>query len=106
MQPFGSNLFVLHHGDADIVGARIAAVGLLARKIAAGHDAHAGLAPQRERGGFAAALRGNVEPEEEAAGRPPIAVAVADYLVGEIEFLTIETAVCIDVRLIAVSGNG
>src|ERR1700675_1235377 len=38
--------FVLNHGDADVIRAGIAAVGLLAREIAAGHHAHAGLLPQ------------------------------------------------------------
>ena len=106
MQRLGGDLLVLHHGDADIVRAGIAAVGLLAREIAAGHDAHAGLAPQRERRRFAAALRGDIEPEEEAARGTAIAVAVADDLIGEIEFLPIEAAVFLDMRLVAVGGDG
>ena len=93
---------VLHHGDADIVRARIGAVGLLAREIAAGHDAHAGLAHSRFGHGFAAAVARNVEPEEEAAGRPLVAVAVADDLVGEIEFRGVEPAVVLDMRLVAI----
>ena len=81
---------VLHHGDADVAGARIAAVGLLAREIAAGHDAQPAFAPEPQRRRFAAAVRRHVEPEEEAAGRAAIAVAVADDLIGEIEFVPIE----------------
>ena len=45
MKRLGGDLLVLHHGDADIVGAGIAAVGLLAREVAAGHDADAGFPP-------------------------------------------------------------
>ena len=45
MQRLRGDLLVLHHGDADIVGARIAAVGLFAREIAARHDAQARFAP-------------------------------------------------------------
>ncbi len=96
---------VLHHGDADVANAGIAAVGLVAREIAAGHDAQARLAPEPQRGGLIAALRRDVEPEKEAAGRPPIAVAVADDLVGEIEFLRVEPAVLLDMRLVAVGGD-
>src|SRR5579864_8989833 len=90
MQRLGGDLFVLHHGDADVVFARIAAVGLLAGEIAAGYDAQPGLAPQRDRCGLAAALRRHVEPEKEAAGRPAITVTVADDLIGEVEFLPVQ----------------
>src|SRR5580658_26848 len=45
MQCLGGNLFVLHHGDADVIGARIAAVHLLPRQIAAGNHAQAALTP-------------------------------------------------------------
>ena len=51
-------------------------------------------------------MRRDVEPQKEAAGRPPIAVAVADDLVGEIEFPRIEPAVVLDMRLVAVGGDG
>src|ERR1700720_5057578 len=46
VQRLGGDFIVVHHGDADVVGAGIAAVGLLARQIAAGHHAQAGFAPQ------------------------------------------------------------
>src|SRR6185437_8220959 len=75
MQRLGGGLLVLHHGDADVVGAGIAAVLLLARKIAARNDAQPALAPQPQRRRLAAALRGDVEPEEKSARGPAIAVA-------------------------------
>ncbi len=46
MQRLGRGFLVMHHGDADVVRAGIAAVGLIAREIAAGQNAHAGLSPQ------------------------------------------------------------
>src|SRR5208282_259911 len=106
MQRLGSDLLVLHHGDADIVRTRIAAVGLFAREIAARHHAHAGPAPQSERGRFTAALSRDVEPEEKPARRAAVAVAVADDPIGEIEFLAIEAPVRLDVRLVAIGGDG
>src|SRR4029077_18241065 len=93
VQRLGRGLLVVHHGDADVVRAGIAAVELLARAVASGQHAHA--APARESCccGLAPALRRNVEPQEEAAGRPAIAVAVADDLVGEIELQPVEVAI-------------
>src|SRR5277367_830767 len=106
MQRLGRGLLVLHHSDADIVRAWIAAVGLLAREIATGHDAHAGVTPQRKCRRLAAALRRNIQPQEKSSGRPAIAVTIADDLIGEIEFLAIETAVFLDLRLVAIGGDG
>ena len=56
VQRLGRGLLVMHHGDADEVRAGIAAVGLVARRVAAGQDPHAGLAPQPRRRGLAAAM--------------------------------------------------
>src|SRR6516164_355805 len=106
MQGLGGDLLVLHHSDTNIVRARIAAVGLLARQITAGHDAHAGLAPERQRRRFATALRGNVEPQKEAAGGTPIAITIADNLIGEVELRPIETAIVLDMCLVVVSRDG
>ena len=53
-----------------------------------------------------AALRADVEPEEEAAGRTLVAVAVADDLVGEIELGDVELAVVLDMGLVAVGRDG
>src|ERR1051326_1664100 len=105
MQRLGGDLLVLHHGDADVIFARIAAVGLLAREIAAGHDTQAGLAPQRQRCRLAATLGRNVEPEKKSARWAAIAVAVADDLIGKIEFLAIELPVRLDVALVAIGGE-
>src|SRR5712691_6701370 len=46
MQRLGRGLLVVHHGDADVVRAGIAAVELLARAIAARQHAHPALAPE------------------------------------------------------------
>ena len=51
VQRLGRGLLVLHHGDADIALARVAAILLRARQIAARNDA------QQPRGGPAAAQR-------------------------------------------------
>src|SRR5882762_9466078 len=75
---------ILNHSDADVVRARTAAVGLLAREIAAGHDAHAGLLPQPFGHVLAPTIFRLVEPEEKSAGRTLVAVTVADDLVGQI----------------------
>src|SRR5262245_58851345 len=106
MQGLGGDLLVLHHSDPNVVRARIAAVSLLARQITAGHDAHAGLAPERKRRRFATALRGNVEPQKEAAGRTAIAVATTDDLIGEIKLGPIQAPVLFDVALVVVGGDG
>ena len=50
-------------------------------------------------------MGGDVEPEQEAAGRPPVAVAVAEDLVGEIELLRVERAALVDMRLVVIGGD-
>ena len=82
MQRLRGDLVVVNHGDADVIGAGIAAVGLFAREIAPGHHAQAGLAPQPQRCRLAAAASGHVEPQKKAAGRTMIVVTVADDLDG------------------------
>src|SRR6185312_17124454 len=93
-------------GDADIAFAGICAIGLLAREIAPGDDAHASFLPQAFGHAFAVAEFGNIEPEKKSAGRAHVTVSVADDLVGQIELRRIELAVFHHVRLIAVSRNG
>ena len=46
MQRLGGDLLVLHHRDADVALAGIAAVGAVAREIVAGNDAQAAVAPE------------------------------------------------------------
>src|SRR3984957_689337 len=106
VQRLGGDCIVLHHGDADIVGAGIAAVVLLSGQITAGHPAQAGFAPKLQGRRLAAALRRNVEPEKKSAGRAFVAVAVTDDLVGEIEFLAVEAPVLLDVLLVVIGGDG
>src|SRR5262249_7971700 len=86
MKRIGRGLLVVHHGDADVVRAGIAAVLLPARAVASGQDAHAPVAPQPRGRGLAATVRRDVEPQEEAAGGSTVAVSVADDLVSEVEF--------------------
>ena len=52
-----------------------------------------------------ASVGADVEPQVEAAGRPPIAVTVADDLVGEIELGAIELPVLLHMRLVAIGGD-
>src|SRR2546421_487181 len=91
--------------DANVALAGVAAVGAVAREVVAGNDAKPAVAPEFHGCGFIAALLAHIEPEEEAAGRPLVAVAAADDLVGKIELRDIELAVLIDMRLVAV-GRG
>ena len=106
MQRLRRRFSVVHHGDANIVGPRIAAVILVARRIAARQDPHARLPPEPDSGGLAAAQGCDVEPEEKAPGRPPVAVPIANDLIREIEFLPVEVAIRLDVNLVAVSRDG
>src|SRR5579859_4391851 len=75
MERLGRGLLVVHHGDADVVRARIAAIVLLTRRVAARQHPDAGFAPQPCRHHLAAAEGGHIEPQEEAASRPAVAVA-------------------------------
>ena len=105
MQRFGCCFTVLHQRQANIAGAGIAAVGLPARQIASGHHAHAAVLVEFHRGRFVAALGRDVEPDAEAAGRPHIAVAIPEDLVGEIELDAVEPSIFLDMRLVAIGGN-
>src|SRR6202043_3752662 len=103
MQRLSRGLCVMHHGDPDEVRTGIAPVVLVAGGVASGQDFYAGLAPQPCGRRLAAAMSGYVEPEEKPSGGAPIAVAVADDVVGEIEFLPVEFAVGFDVAFVAIS---
>ncbi len=82
---------VMHHGDADIVAPGLMPSGVgAARHIRPAKRASPASRHSRSARLHAAALRRDIEPQEEAAGRALVAVAVADDLVGEIEFLRIE----------------
>src|SRR5581483_12384862 len=98
--------FVMHHRDADVAGAGIAAIGLIARQIISGKHAQPGFAPQFHRNLFVRTVSRDVEPEKKSARGTPVAIAPADDPVGEIEFLPIKTAVRFDMRLVFVSGDG
>src|SRR5262245_7625164 len=100
VQRFRGRGLVLHQRDPNIARARIAAVGLVARQIAARDHAQPRFAPQPQRDRLVAAMGGDVEPEQEAASRPAIGVAAAEYLIGEIELQRIEAAVLLDMSLI------
>src|SRR5262245_53821940 len=62
VQRLGRGFLVVHHGDADVVRAGIAAVWLLARAVASRQHAHAAFAPEPRGRDLAAALRRDVEP--------------------------------------------
>ena len=74
MQRLGRRGIVVHHGDADVVGAGIAAIGLIAREIFPRHDAHAGFAPKPQGHRFAAAVRRNVKRAAGTSGRARLTV--------------------------------
>src|SRR6267142_1547368 len=92
VQRFGYGFTVLHQRQPDIAVAGIAAVGLLPREVTSGQHAHAGSLVEFHRRRYVAAMRGDIEPDAEAAGRAVIAVAVAENLIGKIEFYPIEPA--------------
>src|SRR5262245_5148541 len=105
MQRLRRSRLVLHHADADIVCAGIAAVILLAREITSRDNPHASLSPQLFCRDLAATLFGYVEPKEKTSSGTFITVTFADDLVGEIEFLGIEFPVFFNVRLILIGGD-
>src|SRR5690242_21546586 len=85
MQRLRRSRLVLHHGDADVVRAGVAAVTLLACEITSRNDPHAGLGPQPFRDDLAPALSGHVKPKEKASSWPFVTVPLADNPVCEIE---------------------
>src|SRR5476649_1577394 len=105
MQRLRRGRAVLNHSDADVVRAGIAAIGLLACKVAAGHYAHAGLLPQPLGHDLAAAVLRDVEPEKKSAGWTLVVVAATDDLVGEIELGGIESAIFLHMDFIAIGGD-
>src|SRR6185312_7940817 len=74
MQCLAGRLTVGNQRKADVARARIGTIALLPRQIAAGNDAHAGVAIKSYRHRLVAAERGNIEPDAEAAGRALVAV--------------------------------
>src|SRR6202048_5625256 len=62
---FRRRVAIRHDGDPDIAETRIAAVGLLAREIAARNDPQTSLAPQSQRDRLAATMRRHVEAQKE-----------------------------------------
>src|SRR6185437_14082048 len=92
----GDGGVVVDERDADIAPARIL-IARAARHIGAGQRAHARLAPQRLGRPLAVA---DIEPQEEAAGRPVEAEAPAERLLGDGEFAAVERAVGLDMRLV------
>jgi hypothetical protein len=73
------------------------------RQITSRHHAHAAIPEKFHRGGFVAAMCGNIKPDAEAAGWPPVAETIAENLVGEIELDPVEPAVLIDMGFVAIS---
>src|SRR5215813_11073715 len=78
MQRLAGRLTIGNQRKADVACARIAAVWLLPRQIAAGNDAHPGVAIKFHRHRFVAAEFGHIEPDAEAAGRALVAVTIAE----------------------------
>ena len=105
MQCFRRGRLVLHHGDADVVRAGIAAIGLVAREVSSGHHAHASFGPQSFGYGLTAALLRNVQPKKESAVRALISLTVPDDLIGKIELGGVKRAILLHMGLITVSGN-
>src|SRR5580704_5615610 len=78
MQRLSGDFVIVNHRDADVVAAGIAAVILFASEITSRYNTQPRFTPQLQRRRFAATLRRYVEPQEEAAGRPLVAVTVTD----------------------------
>ena len=92
--------------DADVAGAGIAAVGLR-RAPDSCRGSRARPPPARASPSTASSppcAETSSQRQKPPAG-PPIAVAVAEDLVGEIEFLRVEPAVFLDMRLVAIGGD-
>src|ERR1700737_2005242 len=102
VQRLGCCLAVLHQRQADVAGAVIAAVGLLPRQVTSGHHAHAAVLVEFHCRRFIAAALRHIEPDAEAAGGTTIAIAIAENLIGEIEFDPVEPPVLLDMPLVAV----
>src|SRR3984893_3655462 len=83
---FRRRVAILHDGDPDIAETRIAAVGLLAREIAARNDPQTSLAPQSQRDRLVATMHPDVEQQKEHPARAAIAATAPYDLNGEIEF--------------------
>src|SRR5262249_6518449 len=83
----------------------IAAVGLLASEIASRHHTQPGFAPQPQRDSLVAAMLGDIEPQQEAARRPAIAITAAENLVGEVELQLVEPLVLLDMGLVRIGGD-
>ena len=96
----------MDEGNADVAGAGVSTVGAVAGKIMSGDDAQPAVTPQLHRHRLVAAFGAHIEPQEEAALRAPVAVAVADDLIGKIELGDIERAVVLDMGLVGIGRNG
>src|SRR5690349_15273844 len=105
MQRLRRSRLVLHHGDADIVRAGIAAVRLLAREITSGDHANTRFGPQSFCCDLAAALPRHVEPKKKTSSWAFIAVAVADDLVREIKFFRIKLSILSHMLFILIRGD-
>src|SRR5689334_24494110 len=81
MQRFTGRLTVGNQREPDVACAGIETITLLARQVAAGNHAHAGVAIEFHRGRFVAAVLCDVEPDAEAAGRTLVSVAIAEDLI-------------------------
>ena len=106
MQCLGCCFTVLYQRQTNVAGAGVAAVGLLPRQVTSRHHAHAAVPVEFDRRRFVAAMRRHVEPHAETAGRTMITITIAENLIGEIEFETVEPSVFLDMRLVAVGGDG
>src|ERR1700676_73021 len=102
VQRLGRCFAVRYQRQADVAGAGVRAVGLPPRQITSGHHAHAAVFVEVHRRRLVAAARRYIEPDAEAAGRPAIAVAIAENLIGEIELDPVEPPVLLDMSLVAI----
>src|SRR6266581_7665225 len=105
MERFRGRRLVLHQRDPDVARTRIAAVGLVAREITARHHAKPCFAPQPQRDRLITAMLRDVEPQQETAGWPAIAITAAENLVGEVKLHLIEPLVLHDMGLVRIGGD-
>src|SRR6266700_7514091 len=98
VQSLGRRFAVRYQCEANIASAGIEAVGLLPRQITSRNHPYAGLPIEFHRRLLVAAMRRHVEPDAESAIGTAITEAVAEDLVGEIEFDSVKPAVFLDMH--------
>src|ERR1700744_3637722 len=105
MQRLGCCFTVCDKREANESPAGIAPVRLLPCEVAAGNHSHASISVKLDGYRFVSAFCSDIEPDAKAAGGTPIAVAVAQDLVGDVELDAVKPAVFLDMGFVVVGGD-